>query len=70
MILNKDQDISPLLKLYDQLAQNTMFKLPSKEILKLDQTVFTKVLEKFRMAHKVELKWLKHSLEKETKDYI
>jgi hypothetical protein len=47
-----------------------MFKLPSKEILKLDQTVFTKVLEKFRMAHKVELKWLKHSLEKETKDYI
>ena len=51
MLANKDEDISTLLKLYDKLVEITVFKLPSKEMLKLDQSVFTKFLEKLRMAH-------------------
>lgn len=36
MIADKDNDIGPLLRLYDELAENTKFKLPSREMLKLD----------------------------------
>lgn len=36
IIENKDEDISPILMLYDELAEHTMFKLESKEILKFD----------------------------------
>ena len=63
-------DISPLLRLYYDLSQNTKFKLPSKEMLKLDQTVFTKLVEKLRRAHQTELAYLKHRFKQLTNDFL
>jgi len=70
MVENKDMDISPLLRMYDELAENTKFKLPSRELIKMDQTVFTKLVEKLRRAHSTELAYLKQKLKQETNDYI
>ena len=65
-----NNDISPLLQVYDQLAANTKMTLPSKAMLQQDQKFFQEALIKIRKAHKVELKWVRTESLKVAREYI
>lgn len=53
------QDVSPLLKFYNELSTNTNFKMPLKSLLEFDAKIFMRHLNKLQRAHLVELKWIK-----------
>ena len=63
-------DISPVLQVYDQLAENTKLTLPCKSILQQDQRFFQEALTKLRKAHKVELRWMKAEGMRCAREYI
>ena len=68
--IEEKADISPLLQVYDQLAENTKLTLPCKSILQQDQRFFQEALTKLRKAQKIELRWMKAEGLRCAREYI
>ena len=59
LITKPESEISPLLKFYNELASNSGFRLPVKQLLEFDTRVFVKHLAKMKKAHDIEIRWVK-----------
>lgn len=51
LIEKPNEDISPLLKFYNELAANTKFRMPLKSLLEFDLKMFRKHLTRIKKAH-------------------
>jgi hypothetical protein len=51
IIVKPDDEISPLLKFYNELREHTNFRLPVHSLLQFDVHMFRTQLEKIKRAH-------------------
>ena len=56
LLLTDEQEVSPLLKFYNELAASSNFRIPLKSLLQFDQKVFKKHLFKIKKAHEIEMR--------------
>ena len=53
LISKPDEEISPLLKFYNELAQHCNFRIPLRSLLEFDVRLYREQLAKIRNSHKV-----------------
>ena len=70
LIAKSEEEVSPLLKFYNELAAHSNFRLPLRSLLQFDVRLFRSQLEKIRRSHNIQLRYVKQSAKNKANDYL
>lgn len=70
-LINKpEEDLSPLLKFYNELAEHSNFRLPVKSLLEFDVKLFRSQLTKIKRSYKIQMHYIKQAAKDKANDYL
>lgn len=70
LIAKPDEEISPLLKFYNELSEHSNFRLPVRSLLQFDSKMYRVQLERIQRCHKVQLKYIKQASKSKANQYL
>ena len=70
IIIRSDEEVSPLLKFYNELSAHSNFRLPLRSLLQFDINLFRAQLEKIKRCHKVQLRYVKKAAKDKAGSYL
>lgn len=68
--MKPDEEISPLLKFYNELREHTNFRLPVHSLLQFDVHMFRTQLEKIKRAHQIQFRYIKQATKRKANQYL
>jgi hypothetical protein len=70
LIARPDDEVSPLLKFYNELMAHSNFRIPLKSMLEFDVRLFRTQLDKIRRSHKIQLRYIKQAAKDKASEYL
>jgi hypothetical protein len=70
LISKPEEEVSPLLKFYNELVSHSNFRIPLKPMLEFDIRLFRAQLDKIRRSHKMQLRYIKQAAKDKANEYL